>query len=160
MIISLDNNTFASYKIETIQWQSSKVSNYMIYLLLYTLIRKTSFYASALQLKLLLHEYDDDHDHEKLGSTILLNTVLNQQEVCRTAPPNETSADWLHKMIMLLVKSSQRLCCKCNVLKLSKQWQILKQKHSHILIWHLGTVWINNRLSVKWLCINYFYNNR
>lgn len=56
-----------------------------------------------------------DHDHEKVGSRLLLNTEQNQQEACHTAPPSETSVDWPHKMTTLLAKSSQLLCCKCNM---------------------------------------------
>lgn len=66
------------------------------------LIEKLSLYVNAFQQNLLLH-----HDHEKLGSKLLPNIALNQQGVCHTAQSSETSADWLRRMIMLPVKSSQ-----------------------------------------------------
>jgi hypothetical protein len=72
------------------------------------IIEQLVFYAIALQRSLQLHHDDDhDHDHEKEESKFLPNTTQNPQEACRTAPPNETSADWHHKMTEPPVMSSQ-----------------------------------------------------
>lgn len=68
------------------------------------LIGKSFSCVSALQKSLTLHH---DHDRGKLGSELQPNTALNQQEVCHTAPPSETLADWPHRMTMLQVTSSQ-----------------------------------------------------